>query len=90
MSTSPHAKFDMHLESPPQSSNRTAWEKRAEDAKITFHKTVDGHYHGKSGYKKVACLLITWRDDDMKCKETEVFLTNLEFARYSPNLVWFR
>lgn len=80
----------MHLESPPQSSNRTAWEKRAEDAKITFHKTVDGHYHGKSGYKKVACLLITWRDDDMKCKETEVFLTNLEFARYSPNLVWFR
>lgn len=68
----PHAKFAMQLESPPQSSNRTAWEKQAEDAKITFDKIVDGHYHGKSGYKKVACLLITWKDDDMKCKETEV------------------
>lgn len=78
MSTSPlHAKFDVHLESPPQISNRTAWEKQAEDAKFTFDKTIDGHYHGKSGYRKVACLLITWKDDDMKCKESEVSQTSL-------------
>lgn len=70
---------DVHLDSapsPPQSSNRTAWEKQAEDAKLIFHKTLDGHYHGKSGYEKVACLLLTWKDDDMKCKETEVSHTN--------------
>lgn len=75
MSTShPQARLDVHLESPPQ---RTSWEEKAEDAKLTFHKVVDGHYHGKSGYKKVACLLLTWKDDDMKCRETEVSHTVL-------------
>lgn len=78
MSTSPfHAKLDVRLESPPQIPDRTAWENKVEAAKMTFDKTLDGHYHGKSGYRKVACLLITWEDDDMNCKETEVIQTIL-------------
>ncbi len=78
MSTShPPAKFDLHLESPPQGFNQESWEKQVEDAKVTFDKVLDGHYHGKSGYKKVACLLLTWKDDDMKCRETEVSHTVL-------------
>lgn len=84
MSTSdPHAKFDLHLESPPQDFIQESWKKQAEDAKITFDKVLDGHYHGTSGYKKVACLLLTWEDDDMKCKETEVSYTVLK-TPYRP------
>lgn len=78
MSTSPpHAKLDLHIESPPQGFFPATWEKKAEDAKGTFNKVLDGHYHGKSGYKRVACLLITWEADDMKCRETEVSHTVL-------------
>lgn len=73
----PHAKLDVHLESPPQRFNQESWKKQAEDAKITFDKVLEGHYHGKSGYTKVACLLLTWKDDDMKCRETEASHTAL-------------
>lgn len=73
----PHAKFDLHLESPPQGFIQDTWGKQVEDAKITFDKVLAGHYHGKSGYKKVACLLLTWQDDDMECRETEVSHTVL-------------
>lgn len=73
----PHAEFRLHLES-PQVFNSEPWEKQAEDAKITFDKVLDGHYHGTSGYKKVACLLLTWKDDDMNCRETEVSHTVLK------------
>lgn len=72
-----HAKLDLHLESPPQVSNRKPWKEQAEDAKVIFDKVLNGHYHGKSGYKKVACLLLTWEDDDMRCKETEASQTAL-------------
>lgn len=79
----PHAKLDLHLESPPQVFIAEPWEKQVEDAKITFDKVLDGHYHGTSVYKKVACLLLTWKDDDMKCRETEVSHTVLK-TPYRP------
>ena len=44
-----------------------------EEARIIFNKTVGGHYrHGKTGYKQVGVLFLTWKDDDMQCKDTEV------------------
>ena len=40
---------------------------------MVFNKTIDGHYrHGKTGYKQVGALFLTWKDDDMQCRETEV------------------
>ena len=44
-----------------------------EDAKIEFSKTLRGHYsNGKTGYDRVGALFLTWKDDDMQCKTTEV------------------
>ena len=44
-----------------------------EDAKIEFNKTLGGHYsNGKTGYDRVGALFLTWKDDDMQCKTTEV------------------
>ena len=44
-----------------------------ERARVTFDKTIRGHYRdGKTGYKDVGVLFITWEEDDMHCKETEV------------------
>lgn len=66
------AHIDLHAEVPPRPA-KTQWEERSEQAKIVFHKTIDGHYrHGNTGYARVACLFLTWLDDDMQCKETEV------------------
>lgn len=64
--------FDIHAQAPPRSA-KSQWEEQNEEARITFHKTIDGHYrHGKTGYARVACLFLTWLDDDIQCKETEV------------------
>lgn len=68
------AQIDLHLhaEAPPRPAKKK-WEEQNEEARITFHKTIDGHYrHGKTGYARVACLFLTWLDDDIQCKETEV------------------
>lgn len=44
-----------------------------EEARLIFNKTLDGHYrHGKTGYRKVGALFITWEDDDLGCKQREV------------------
>ncbi|KAL8791923.1 MAG: hypothetical protein Q9195_005499 [Heterodermia aff. obscurata] len=44
-----------------------------DDARVAFEKTIDGHYrHGKTGYRQVGALFLTWADDDMQCKDTEV------------------
>lgn len=44
-----------------------------EEAKIEFNKTLAGHYsNGKTGYDRVGALFLTWKDDDMQCKTTEV------------------
>ena len=61
--------------SPPGSHHRTrsASEIQRDDAKIVFNKTIDGRYrHGRTGYRQVGALFLTWKDDDMQCAETEV------------------
>ncbi|MCJ1278807.1 hypothetical protein MMC21_006625 [Puttea exsequens] len=55
------------------STARERREKQYEQARVTFDKTVSGHYrHGKTGYTRVGVLFLTWAEDDMQCKETEV------------------
>ena len=50
-------------------------EQDEEQAHLTFRKTLDGHYrHGKPGYERVGALFLTWQDDDMQCKTTEVVI----------------
>ena len=73
----PNASADSSNESPPPSSyharSKSASEKQRDEARLTFNKTIDGHYrHGKTGYRQVGALFLTWKDDDMQCKETEV------------------
>ena len=59
----------------------SAKEEEYEKARVTFDKTVSGHYrHGKTGYKRVGVLFLTWEEDDMQCKETEVDSLNKVFA----------
>ncbi|KAF2685665.1 hypothetical protein K458DRAFT_300405, partial [Lentithecium fluviatile CBS 122367] len=42
-------------------------------AQIEFNKSIAGCYRdGNKEYDAVGVLLLTWRDDDMKCKEKEV------------------
>lgn len=53
----------------PVSASETGYK----EARVIFNKTIGGHYrHGKTGYKEVAALFLTWKDDDMQCKATEV------------------
>lgn len=76
------ATLDLHTETPshPQSPSvnpshrfRPSLQKKYDEAQITFDKTIKGHYrHGKTGYEKVGALFLTWEDDDMQCKATEV------------------
>ncbi|KAL8672340.1 MAG: hypothetical protein Q9168_003193 [Polycauliona sp. 1 TL-2023] len=73
---SSHTTFDLHIETPPHSAQsappRTDNESY-EELEITFTKTIEGHYrHGKTGYKRVGVLFLTWAEDDLQCKETEV------------------
>ena len=57
----------------PQSLPKSQEEEQKEQAQITFNKTLNGHYrHGKPGYERVGALFLTWEEDDMQCKETEV------------------
>lgn len=81
-----NATFDLHVETPPHrshvSSVRSHDEEPFEELEITFNKTLEGHYrHGATGYKRVGVLFLTWEEDDLQCKETEVdalrdFFTN--------------
>ena len=68
--------IDSFDDSPPPSSHhhrKKSASERRDDAKLVFNKTIDGHYrHGKTGYRQVGALFLTWEDDDMQCKETEV------------------
>lgn len=42
-------------------------------AQIEFNKSIAGCYRdGNAEYDAVGVLLLTWRDDDMNCKEKEV------------------
>ncbi|KAL8862366.1 MAG: hypothetical protein Q9178_001375 [Gyalolechia marmorata] len=67
------ATFDLHLETPPHPAPPPTDEEPYEDLEITFNKTLEGHYrHGNTGYKRVGVLFISWEEDDMQCKATEV------------------
>lgn len=73
----PHASADSSDNSPPPSGyhhrSKSASEKERDAAKLVFNKTIEGRYrHGKTGYRQVGALFLTWKDDDMQCKETEV------------------
>ena len=82
----PNASSDSADESPspfghPHRS-KSASETQRDEAKVVFNKTIDGHYrHGKTGYKQVGALFLTWKDDDMQCKETEVCTLLLAHTR---------
>lgn len=60
------ATLDLHLQAPPHSAPlypppRAAAEDPYEELEITFNKTLAGHYrHGKTGYKRVGVLFLTW------------------------------
>ena len=61
----------IHAQSSPLPKSQEELQK--EEARITFNKTLNGHYrHGKPGYERVGALFLTWEDDDMQCKATEV------------------
>ena len=72
----PNASADSDHSSPPSlphQRSQSASEKRREQARLTFDKTIEGHYrHGKTGYRQVGALFLTWKDDDLQCRTTEV------------------
>ena len=44
-------------------------------AQIEFNKSIAGCYRdGLAEYDSVGVLLLTWREDDLNCKEKEVLL----------------
>lgn len=43
------------------------------DAQVEFNKSIAGCYRdGNVEYDSVGVLLLTWKDDDLNCKEREV------------------
>ena len=84
---SPSASANSADESPSPSGHhhrsKSASEIQRDKAKIVFNKTIDGRYrHGKTGYRQVGALFLTWKDDDMQCKETEVGIQALVYEGY--------
>ena len=70
-----NASVEAQVEGQPPNHHRakSASEAQYEEARVIFNKTIGGHYrHGETGYKEVAALFLTWKDDDMQCKATEV------------------
>ncbi|KAI4163936.1 MAG: hypothetical protein LQ342_002433 [Letrouitia transgressa] len=71
----PQVTVDSHLETLPQvvSIKEDSGDDLYDLAKVTFDKTLQGHYrHSTTGYSKVGVLFLTWEEDDLQCKETEV------------------
>ncbi|KAI4102491.1 MAG: hypothetical protein LQ339_004645 [Xanthoria mediterranea] len=65
--------FDLHVETPPHRAPPRPEGESYEELAITFNKTIEGHYrHGTTGYKRVGVLFLSWEQDDMQCKETEI------------------
>lgn len=72
-SVSAHSADESPSPSPNLHRSKSASEIQRDNAKIVFNKTIDGRYrHGRTGYRQVGALFLTWKDDDMQCKETEV------------------
>ncbi|KAL8804776.1 MAG: hypothetical protein Q9182_002368 [Xanthomendoza sp. 2 TL-2023] len=65
----------LHLQTPPapHTAPPRIDEEAYEELEITLNETIKGHYrHGKTGYRRVGVLFLSWEEDDMQCKETEV------------------
>lgn len=44
-----------------------------DETRVVFNKTIGENYrHGRTGYLRVGVLFLTWEDDDLKCKSSEV------------------
>jgi hypothetical protein len=70
------ASLDIHIEAPPDKywhKRRTHYDVDTERSRVRLSKSIPGRYHdGHADYDEVGVLLITWKDDDMYCKEKEV------------------
>ena len=66
------------LPQPLQSAiGKSADDEQYEEERLVFNKTIRGHYrHGKTGYRRVGALCLTWKDDDLQCKSAEVEPSN--------------
>ena len=52
---------------------KSADDEQYEEERLVFNKTIGGHFrNGKMGYRRVGALCLTWKDDDLQCKSTEV------------------
>ena len=79
MAPFPPANSSAHVLNEPQRPSlydlrkKSRSEEQRDKARIIFNKTIEGQRrHGKNGYRHVGALFLTWKDDDMQCKETEV------------------
>ena len=53
----------------PNPSTKT----ESDNARIFFNQTLDGYnWRGRQGYRQVGALFLTWEDDNLQCKNTEV------------------
>lgn len=70
------ASLDIHIEAPSDKywhRRRTNYDVDTERSRVRLSKSIPGRYHdGHVDYDEVGVLLITWKDDDMYCKEKEV------------------
>ena len=56
---------------------KIASETQREEARVVFNKTIEGHYRdGRTGYRRVGALFLTWAADDLQCKTQEVGTSN--------------
>lgn len=56
----------------PQLFKDQSREASAEVFREIFDRVIGANYRHGKGYSRVRALLLTWQDDDMHCKETEV------------------
>lgn len=65
-----------HKDEPPRkkrAETMTRLDHKRETSRIIFNKTISGRYQeGDAGFEEVGVLLITWRDDDLFCRDSEV------------------
>jgi len=60
-------------EGPPRKRRFTKLDHQREASRIIFNKTISGRYReGEAGFEEVGVLLVTWRDDDLFCRDSEV------------------
>lgn len=53
----------------PKPSTKT----ETDDALIVFNQILDGYNRrGRQGYRQVGALFLTWEDDHLQCRNTEV------------------